>query len=115
MRRTVLLAVATAVAVGAAGCGGGSVARNARVTGIVKLCGGPVNKCFTEPMRVAVIGTNQGVVAHSHPLNGRFSFELAPGVYTVSATASGYVIGTVSVRAVAGRTTLANMTNGNVK
>jgi hypothetical protein len=115
MRRALLLAFATAVAVAAAGCGGESALHNARLSGLVKLCGGPANKCFTEPMRVSIIGTNHRVVADSHPLNGRFSFELASGMYTVSAAAGGFVIGTVSARAVKGRTTYANITNGNVR
>jgi hypothetical protein len=118
MRRAVLLGLgsAVAVAVGTVGCGGGSVTKNARVAGVVKLCGGPApGRCFTEPVRISILNTSQRLVARSRPTNARFSFDLAPGAYTVSAEASGHMIGSVSVHAVAGRTTLANITNTSVK
>lgn len=116
MRRAALPGVATAVlAVSLAACGGAR--HDARVSGEVKLCGAPApapDKCFTEPVRIFVTGRNGHVVARSHPSNGRFSFDLAPDAYTVSAEARGHAVGSVSIRAVAGRTTDANITNDNV-
>lgn len=84
------------------------------MSGVVKLCGGPRNQCYAESARVTVLGTNHKVVARSHPLNGRFSFALKPGAYTVSATSSGIRVGTVNVHADAGQTTRANITRKNV-
>lgn len=101
-------------AVGAASCGGQPIAHSAGVSGVVKLCGGPRNECYAEPARVSVLGANHKVVARSHPLNGRFSFALEPGSYMVSASVSGHLAGTVSVDAVAGQTTHANITEKNV-
>ena len=63
---------------------------------------------------MTVVDGHKRVVARSHPKNGRFSFDLAPGGYVVSAEASGYVLGTATVDAVAGETARANITNGNV-
>jgi hypothetical protein len=114
MRRAVLIGVVAAtLSVSLAACGG--VRRNARVSGVVRLCGGPApGRCFTESVRVSVTGPGDHVVARAHPSNGRFSFDLAPGIYTVSAQASGYLIGMVSIRALAGRTTNADITNNDV-
>lgn len=112
MTRAVVLGVT--VAVGVAGCGGNTVAHSARVSGVVKLCGGVGNKCYAEPARVSVLGANNKVVAGAHTLNGRFSFGLQPGIYKVSASVSGHLIATVSVNAVAGRTTRANIIKRNV-
>lgn len=115
MRRAIL-GVASVIAVATAGCGGVSVAQNARVAGVVKLCGGPPpGQCFTERVRIYVLNASQRVVARSRSVDARFSFDLAPGAYTVSADASGYLIGRVSVHALARRTTRANITNTDVK
>jgi hypothetical protein len=115
MRLRIFIAPACALAFVAGGCGSQAVVPTARITGIVKLCGGLSNKCFTEPARITVLDANHREVARSHPLDGRFSFALAPGRYTVSAKADGYVIGTVSVSAAAGDTTHANITNNDVE
>jgi hypothetical protein len=62
-----------------------------------------------------VLDAHRHVVARAHPSDGRFSFGLAPGSYTVVAGANGYVVGRVSVRAVGGRASHANITNHNVR
>jgi hypothetical protein len=117
VRRLLLLAVGAALAVvGVAGCGGTSVRHDARVSGSVKLCGGPApGRCFTEQVHVAVLDADKHVVASSNPSHGRFSFSLASGAYTVLATNGGQTVGKTSVRAVAGQTRHANITDNNVK
>jgi hypothetical protein len=91
-----------------AACGTTSpVAGDARVTGVVKLCGGPTDRCFTERISVFVANARRGVVASALRTNGRFSFAVPPGRYTV--TARDGVLGRRSVNAVAHKTTRVNI------
>jgi hypothetical protein len=100
MRRLVAL-VLLGLCVGA--CGTSRVAGDARVAGVVKLCGGPTNQCFTEKISVFVANAHRSVVASAVRTNGRFSFAVPPGRYTV--TARDGVLGRRSVNAVAHKTT----------
>ncbi len=75
----------------------------------------PGQPMLYRAFRVTVTGPTAHVVARSHSPNGRFSFDLVPGVYTVSADVKGHVIGKVSVHAAASQTTNANITNRNVQ
>ena len=116
--RLVLASVASLLALSVASCGSRAVTRDARVLGVVKLCGGPNPGCFTEAVQVSV-ETNQGhkVVVREHlsrGAHGHFSFELRPGVYSVSATNGGLSVGTVTVHASASQTVRANITDGDV-
>lgn len=88
-------------------CGTSRVASDARVAGVVKLCGGPANHCFTEKISVFVANARRGVVASAIRTNGRFSFAVPPGQYTV--TARDGVLGRRSVNAVAHKTTRVNI------
>lgn len=98
------LAVAV-VALGVAACGGSRhPTGDARVTGRVRLCGGPRNQCFTEKTWVFVTHHGQ-LVAASVIRDGRFSFDLKPGRYTVRARGGGGLLGQRSVDAVAHKTT----------
>jgi hypothetical protein len=86
-----------------AGCGTHHVPGDARITGVVKLCGGPKGGCFRERISVFVANAHRDVVASALRTNGRFSFAVPPGRYTV--TARDGVLGRRSVNAVAHKTT----------
>jgi hypothetical protein len=102
MRRLVAVAV---VALSVAACGSSShQTRDARLTGHVRLCGGPRNECFSEKTWVFVTDHGQ-LVATSVIRNGRFSFALNPGRYTVRARGGGGLLGQRSVDAMAHKTT----------
>lgn len=91
-----------------AGCG---TAASARIVGTFKLCGGPSSgHCYLEPARVTVRNRAGDVVASEHVRDGRFSFSLPSGRYTVSAGGS-----RASVRAVAGAVRRVNIINGGMK
>ncbi len=105
-----LAAVAACVLVG---CGTSS-SRDARVAGTVKLCGGLGDRCFTEPVSVTILSTGGQAIANAHTGNGRFSFALVPGTYTVVARADEYILGTVRIDAVAHKTTRADITKSGV-
>jgi hypothetical protein len=117
MKRLVTSGAALVIGVGYGSCGGTTPAQNARVYGVVTVCGTPMNICVADRSRRAVISVldgNQDVIAHSRLLTGRFSFDLRPGQYTLSATIRGFVLGSVSVDAVADHATRANITNPNI-
>jgi hypothetical protein len=76
---------------------------DARLAGRVRLCGGPRNGCFTEKTWVFVTDHDH-LVAASIIRDGRFSFDLEPGRYTVRARAGGGLLGQRSVDAVADKT-----------
>lgn len=86
-----------------AACGSNGVKPDARVVGVVKLCGGIGNHCFTEKISIFLTNAHKDVVASALRTNGRFSFKVPPGRYTV--TARDGVVGRRSVDAVAHRTT----------
>jgi hypothetical protein len=101
-----LLAVAV-VALGVAACGDSrhqTQTGDARLTGRVRLCGGPRNGCFTEKTWVFVTHHGQ-LVAASVIRDGRFSFDLKPGRYTVRTRGGGGLLGQRSVDAAAHKTT----------
>jgi hypothetical protein len=117
-RFVLVSAVASMLALGVSGCGSDAAARNAKVVGLVRLCGGPGPGCFTEAVQLSV-ETDPGrkVVVREHlsrRSRGHFSFDLRPGVYTVSATNGGQAVGTTTVRATANRTARADITDGDV-
>ena len=106
MRRPVsCLVVASVLVLGLAGCGKTAIRRDARITGTVHLCGGPVaGRCFMPPVRISVLGPDQHLIATQAAADLRFSFSLLPGTYTLVAKADGDVIEAVVVNAVAGDT-----------
>jgi hypothetical protein len=71
-----------------AGCGGKQKA-NARITGVVKVCGAPLlgeeYSCTPQSGSVSVFGPRNRLVAHERVSHGRYSFRLSPGTYEVVA------------------------------
>jgi hypothetical protein len=109
MRRFVGVALTASVALSVAGCGSASTNRDAHVAGVVKQCGGPTSQCATQRARISALDSHQNVVASVRTVNGEFSLDLAPGIYTVLAEENGYLFGKVAVDAVAHHATRANI------
>lgn len=70
--------------------------RNGRVVGTVSLCEGPLRRgvpdCTTFPPKhalVSVIGSRRNVVVKQSTQNGRFSFSVPAGRYTLLAQVNG--------------------------
>lgn len=100
------LLAAAVVALGVAACGSSghrTQTGDARLTGRVRLCGGPGNRCFTEKTWVFVTHHGQ-LVAASVIRDGQFSFDLKRGHYTVRARGGGGLLGQRSVDALAHKT-----------
>lgn len=111
MRRTVVaLSILTALSLTSAAAS--SPARTARVTGLIRLCGGPApGRCFTQDGIVSVLNSQHKVIASEHTKHAAFAFELAPGTYTLQATTGG-TRGQKTVTARAHTTTKANVVIG---
>jgi hypothetical protein len=80
--------VATAIGIGAAGCGSSRPTGNARLSGNVEVCQPPLGRCSPLATTVTVLGvhgtTPGAAVAKQYARDGRFSFVLAPGRYVPS-------------------------------
>jgi hypothetical protein len=63
----------------------------------------------TARTRISALDSHQNVVASVRTVNGEFSLDLAPGIYTVLAEENGYLFGKVAVDAVAHHATRANI------
>jgi hypothetical protein len=89
---------------------GTSQAHDARVVGVIRLCGGPApGGCFNQNGVVSVLNSEHQVVASEHTTHaGAFAFELAPGAYTLQASTGG-THGRNTVVAHAHKTTTANV------
>jgi hypothetical protein len=115
----VLVAVVLLLKLVLAGVGSAkTLPRNARVVGKVSLCEGPLHPgipdCTTFPPKralVAVIGSPGNVVVKQATQNGRFSFSLRPGRYTLVAQVNGASTRR-SVVAKADKTVYANLVFG---
>jgi hypothetical protein len=84
-------------------------ARNARVVGAIRLCGGPApGRCFSQDGFVSVLDSQHHLVSSQHTRHARFSFNLAPGAYTLEAKTGG-TARRVTVLAQAHKTTKANI------
>jgi hypothetical protein len=82
---------------------------DARVTGLVRLCGGPApSRCATQNETVTALDGAGEVVAAVATTHARFSFSLPPGTYTLLVT-TGLARGRRTVVLTAGRTTHANI------
>jgi hypothetical protein len=89
-RVAVLVACAVALVCVAAFAGGSTVPRNARVIGVIRLCGGPFpGRCFTQDGSVFVLDSKHKVVASQHTRHAYFSFVLRPGDYKLVAKTGG--------------------------
>jgi hypothetical protein len=99
-----LLVLGCCPAVGAASSG----SRDARVVGVIRLCGGPApGRCFTQNGTVLVY-SGQRLVATLRTNHAKFSTELAPGSYALEAQTGG-THRRVTVIARAHKTTVANI------
>ena len=118
MRCDALALIAGVAAV--AGCGtvqpqiheAGMVIRDAHVVGKYEACGGPYpGHCWLQ--RTGTVSASRGprhrVVAVQRLADGRFSFHLPPGKYTLTAVNSAGARWHTIVNAVAGKTTRANI------
>jgi len=98
--------VATAIGIGAAGCGSSRPTRNARLSGSVEVCQPPLGRCSPLATTVTVLSvhgaTPRAAVAKQYARDGRFSFALAPGKYlpSVSGVRGVHGSGCVSSQAV---------------
>ena len=87
---TVAVVAACAVSAPAASAG-----REARVTGLIRVCGGPIGvsgrprPCWHQNGTVSVLGPNGHVIATQRTHHARFSFSLRPGTYTLLARTGG--------------------------
>jgi len=87
MRRLVLSSVC-AVALLACACA--SAARDGRVSGSIRLCGGPApSRCFDQDGTVSVLGRHDRLLATQRTAHSRFSFTLPAGSYTLLARTGG--------------------------
>src|ERR1700734_2823416 len=91
MRRTVLLATLTgALLVCAASVQASTPARDGRVVGVIRLCGGPApGRCFTQDGTVTATNSKGQLVATDQTKHAAFSFNLRPGSYTLEARTGG--------------------------
>ncbi|MGA2470618.1 MAG: hypothetical protein ABSG64_08010 [Solirubrobacteraceae bacterium] len=80
-----LTVIVTCAALLGAACAASAAPRDAHLTGLLRLCGGPApGRCYTENGTVEVLDAQHRVVASQHTQGGRFSFLLAPGSYTLT-------------------------------
>lgn len=139
MRRLSALIAAAVLGLSAGGCGGSSESRDARVAGTVQICGGtPTNLhgiegggvlapgppsdaqrlcrgqegklAYEARVRISIKGRNGRAVASSYYRDGKFSFDVAPGSYTVIARFNMNVT-SARVKAVAGHTSQIRLTD----
>ena len=89
MRRIAVLLWSLAVLLGA-GTGSAATAPRGRVTGLIRLCGGPApGRCFSQDGSAYVVGPRHRVIAKQHTRHARFTFLLPPGRYTLFAQTGG--------------------------
>ena len=90
MRRIAVLVGCAAVLLAVAAPGGASTAPRGRVTGLIRLCGGPPpGRCFLQDGTAYVLGVRNRVRATQEARHARFSFLLPPGRYTLAAKTAG--------------------------
>jgi hypothetical protein len=105
---TVVLALALCAASGVS-VEASSLPRDARVVGVISLCGGPApGGCFTQDATVTVFDAKGVLVASQHTFHAKFSFLLRPGSYKLQASTGG-TRGHTSIVARAHRTTTARI------
>lgn len=63
---------------------------DARVAGLIRLCGGPApSRCFSQDATVTVLDAQGQVVATAKSSHARFAFSLPPGTYSLIASTGG--------------------------
>jgi hypothetical protein len=84
VKRSAVIAILIC-ALGSAGAAS-AAPRDARLTGLLRLCGGPPGvPCRNDTGNmISVLNSNRRVVARQRAHDGRFSFLLEPGSYTLS-------------------------------
>jgi hypothetical protein len=106
MRR---LLVSSLCALALLGCGSASAGLDGRVTGSIRLCGGPApGRCFDQDGTVSVLGRHDRLVATQRAVHAHFAFALPAGSYTLVARTGG-TRGQRQVRIKAGRTLRVNV------
>jgi hypothetical protein len=110
MKRTVLLATLMCTLLVSAASGQASMpARDGRVVGVIRLCGGPApGRCFTQDGVVLALNDQHQIVVSHHTQHAAFSFELPAGIYTLEAKTGG-TRGKQTVLIRRGKTTTANV------
>jgi hypothetical protein len=90
-RSSVIIVASVAVVLGIAVPSGAVTAPHGRVTGLIRLCGGPApGRCFSQDgTAYIVLGPGHRVMASQKTQHARFSFSLPPGHYTVVAKTGG--------------------------
>jgi len=72
------------------GCDAVSATRDGRVSGSIRLCGGPApGRCVARDGTVSVLDRHDRVVATETTAHARFSFTLPAGSYTLVASTAG--------------------------
>jgi hypothetical protein len=90
MRRIAVLVCAVAVLLAVADAGCASTAPRGRVTGLIRVCGGPApGRCRSDDGTAYVLGARRRVLATQETRHARFSFLMPPGRYTLAAMADG--------------------------
>ena len=106
MRR---LLVSSVCAVALLACASASAARDGRLIGSIRLCGGPApGRCFEQDGTVSVLGRHDRLVATQRTAHASFSFALPAGSYTLLARTGG-TRGQRQIRITAGLTLRTNI------
>ena len=90
MRRVAVIVGSVAVLLAVVAAVGAATTPRGRVTGLIRLCGGPPpGRCFLQDGTVYARGLRGHVVASQNSQHARFSFLLPPGAYILVAETGG--------------------------
>lgn len=90
MRSIAVIAASAALLLGLVAASGAPTAPRGRVTGLIRLCGGPApGRCWSQDGTAYVLGARQRIVGTQQTRQARFSFLLPPGQYTLVAKTGG--------------------------
>jgi hypothetical protein len=90
MTRIAVMAGSGAMLLAVVAASGATTTPRGRVTGLIRLCGGPApGRCFSQDGRAYVLGARHRIVETQQTRRARFSFLLPPGQYTLVAKTGG--------------------------